>query len=212
MREEKSPHTCKATHSGGTRGPGGGKGCEPQWGMSDRISGSETKGSHHRDAAEQRLPVERRLVHPRSEGPRVEAQASGVGSQGETRVGRSEDTPRGVRTKTEGAPKTPAGQRSAVTVPKKAGPCLREGPCGALSLQRWMSQANASDRGRHNPTAMRHARAGNAGCLTTIRAGPVLAGVRGRGPLRSRRWLPPNSEWAQVAAHPFLGAWEPGSA
>lgn len=107
MREEKSPHTCKAPHSGATRGPGGGKGREPQWGMSDRISGSETKGSHHRDAAEQRLPVERRLVHPRGEGPRVEAQASGVGSQGETRVGRSEDTPRGVHTKTEGAPKNP---------------------------------------------------------------------------------------------------------
>ena len=102
--------------------------------------------------------------------------------------------------------KTPAGQRSAVTVPKKAGPRLREGPCGALSLQRWMSQANASDRGRYNPTAMRHARAGNAGRLTTIRAGPVLAGVRGRGPLRSRRWLPPT-----LSGHRWLPApsWEP---
>ena len=181
MREEKSPHTCKALHSAGTRVPGGGKGPEPQGGRSNRSSGRETKGVTTETLLSSASQWRGGWCTRAVSGLVGRLRLPGLGPR--ERPGRAvvRTLPRGLARRLKEPRKSPAGQRSAATVPKKAGPRLREGPCGGLSLPRRMSQANASDRGRHNPTAMRHAREGNAGCWTTVRAGPALAGVRGRG-------------------------------
>ena len=110
---------------------------------------------------------------------------------------------------TEGAPEQPQPARGA------GGPHHRTtfarapaAVCHSSGGQAQLTRVTEADTTRP-PCAVA---GGNAGRVTTVRAGPLRGRRQRTGATEVPTAAAPSSEWAPVAAHPFPRACEPGSA